>query len=87
MPIANFCNGSMTTFSNIASFLPGQDVIITCSLSNTLVVWASPHFTSDEPLVLSDILETASGTRLAGAVVFNLTSTINGSPPGINART
>ena len=82
MPIANFCNDSMTTFSNTASFVPGQDVTITCSLPNTLVIWNSPQFTSGS-VVLSDhsALGITTGTRLDGAIVFTLTNVTVGPPP------
>ena len=75
MPIANFCNGSMTAFSNTSSFVPGQDVTITCSLPSGILVWDSPQFTLG-PVVLSDnpILGPTSGTRLDGAIVFTLTN-------------
>ena len=82
MPRANFCNGSMTTFSNTASFLPGQDVTITCSLPNADVAWISPQFTS-LPVVLSSVVGTSS-TRLDGAIVFKLTNVIAGPPPCVS---
>ena len=82
MPTANFCSGSMTTFSNSSSFLPGQDVTITCSLPDTFVIWGGPQFSLGS-LVLSDnpALGTYSGERLDGAVVFTLTNVIVGPPP------
>ena len=79
VPIANFCNGSMTTFSNTTSFLPGQNVTITCSVSNYAVVWLSPQFISSS-VVISNVVGTSS-TRLDGAIVFNLTNEIAGPPP------
>ena len=79
MPIANFCTGSMTTFRNRACFVPGQNVTITCSLPNAIIIWDSPQFTL-EALPLSTTGAT-SGTRLDGAIVFNLTNEIAGSPP------
>ena len=82
IPTADFCNGSMTTFSDTASFLPGQNVTIACSLPNNFMIWSSPQFTSDT-LVVSDtpILGVTSGTRLDGAIIFTLTNVIAGPPP------
>ena len=67
----------MATFSNIASFLPGQEVTITCSLPSALVIWDSPQFTLDA-LVLTNVVAT-SGTRLNGAIAFTLTNVISGA--------
>ena len=72
MLIANFCNGSMTTFSNTASFLPGQDATITCSLSAGTLTWNSPQFT----LVTLVNMARTSDTRLDGAIVFHLTDVV-----------
>ena len=82
MPTANLCSGSMTTFSDTARFVPGQDVTITCSLPATLVIWNSPRFTLGG-LTLSDnsLVGPTSGERLDGAVVFTLTNVIAGPPP------
>ena len=73
MAIINFCNGSMTKFSNTVSILPGQDVTITCSLPSAIIIWSSPQFTTS--LVLSDnpAAGATNDTRLNGAIVFNLT--------------
>ena len=80
MPITYLCNGSTTTFSNTASFLPGQDVIITCSLSSFFVTWLSPQFALSVTLSNTSTGR-ASDTRLGGAIVFNLTNAIVGPPP------
>ena len=84
MPRANLCNTSMTTFSNESSFLPGQDVTITCSLPTTVVIWNSPQFTLDQ-VSLSAGGAVASDTRLDGAIVFNRTNVGPGSPPCVTA--
>ena len=82
MPVTNFCNGSMTTFSNTASFVPGQDVTITCSLPSAYVGWNSPQFSLGPLIITGDpVLGVTSGTRLDGAIVFNLTNVIAGSSP------
>ena len=72
MPIANFCGNSTTTFSNTASFVPGQDVIITCSLPSGTLFWISPQFAT----VTFINMMTTSGRRLDGAIVFNVTNVV-----------
>ena len=84
MPTANFCNGSMTTFNGTTCFVPGQDVTITCSLPNNLVIWDSPQFTSGN-IGLSEVLGMTNGTRLDGAIVLNLTNVIAGPPSCVTA--
>ena len=64
----------MTTFTNTASFVPGQYVSITCSLPAASLTWSSPQSTFAS-LTLSK-LEGTSGTRLDGAIVFNLTNVV-----------
>ena len=85
MPIANFCNGSMKTLSSTANFLPGQDVIITCSFPQA-VAWNSAQFTDGAILISDDPdVGVTSGTRLNGTIVFNLTNTTSGPPVCVTA--
>ena len=79
MPVANFCNGASVTFSEMSSFLPGQDVTITCSFPAATVTWDSPLFTLDALTLVNNVL--TSGTRLDGAIVFSLTNVIGGPSP------
>ena len=69
---ANFCNGSMTPFNGTYSFLPGENVIITCSVSAGGVVWRSSQFTN---VALVEVGE--SDSTLGEAIVFNLTSELS----------
>ena len=71
MPEFNFCNGSMTSFDGTSSFLPGEDLTITCSTIGSLQYWTSPQF-SEEYVLL--VYWMKSDTRLDGAMVFNLTN-------------
>lgn len=61
-----FCNDAMVTFSDTYSFIPDTEVIITCSLSESSMLWRSSVF--------PDVSLTAAGTstesRLDGAIIF-----------------
>ena len=76
MPIADFCNGSMTPFNDTYRFLPGENVTITCSLPTTGMRWHSSQFVQ----VLISSEEGPSGEALGGAIVFNLTSAVSEPP-------
>ena len=77
MVIANLCNGSTIQFSDTATFLPGGNVTITCSLPapQLTMLWASPHFSL---VVLSSLLGNTTA-RLGGAIVFSLENATTGS--------
>ena len=70
MPVSNFCNGSLISFSDTASFLPGENVTITCSVPSGTVTWTSPAF-PNESVILNPSLRTRD-TRLDGTIVFDL---------------
>ena len=69
MPIADFCNSSETYFNDVYSFLPGENVIITCSVESRTLTWTSPNFS--DPVILNFALGT-NATRLNGTIVFEL---------------
>ena len=78
MPVADFCDDPMTPFNGTVSFLPGEDVTITCSVPVVALTWTSPQF-SDGPVTLVNNVIT-SATRLNGSIVFNLTNVMVGPP-------
>ena len=72
MPTADFCNEPEVPFPDVASFIPGDNVTITCSFPSGTVLWTSPLFPND-PVILNPALSTCT-TRVDGVIVFNLTS-------------
>ena len=70
MPEASFCIGSETQFSSASSFLPGENVTITCSAPAVVGIWDSPWFS--DSVFLTPLFGATRSTRLDGAIVFNL---------------
>ena len=80
---ANFCNGSKTHFSSAASFLPGENVTITCSVPELGMAWYSPLFDEfdESPVLMAPLLGVTRGARLDGAITFNLNELVSSPNP------
>ena len=75
---ATFCNGSMIQFSSASSFLPGENVSITCSVPHLGVGWASPQFS--QSVILSHMVANTT-TKLDGAITFELNEVMTSPSP------
>ena len=72
MPEASLCNGSNTQFSGASSFLPGENVTITCSVPDVWLAWYTPRFTKFGAVLLSLGLGISYGSRFDGAIIFQV---------------
>ena len=87
MPIANFCNSSMTLFNDTYSFLPGENVTITCSVPSTGVLWQSSQLVDLAGTMVGATYTVVGKTdkALDGAITVSLTNQITDPLPQLCA--